>query len=58
MDLLTLDVTDLTCMIAPGMMVELVGQNAPLEAQAREAGTVGYELLTGLGPRIERIWND
>jgi len=58
MDLLTLDVTDLTCMIAPGMMVELVGPNAALEAQALEAGTLGYELLTGLGPRIERIWND
>lgn len=58
MDLLTLDVTDLTSMIAPGMMVELVGPNAPLEAQALEAGTLGYELLTGLGPRIERIWND
>lgn len=58
MDLLTLDVTDLTCMIAPGMMVELVGQNADLEAQAEEAGTLGYELLTGLGSRIERLWND
>lgn len=58
MDLLTLDVTDLTCMIAPGMMVELIGPNAQLETQAFEAGTLGYELLTGLGQRIERIWND
>ena len=58
MDLLTLDVTDLTCMIAPGMMVEMIGENAPLELQAAEARTLGYELLTGLGSRIERIWND
>lgn len=58
MDLLTLDITDLTCMIAPGMLVELIGAQASLEAQAAEAGTLGYELLTGLGPRIERIWND
>lgn len=58
MDLLTLDVTDLTCMIAPGMMAELIGTHAALEVQAEEAGTLGYELLTGLGPRIERIWND
>lgn len=58
MDLLTLDVTDLTCMIAPGMMVEMIGKNAPLETQAEEARTLGYELLTGLGPRIARVWND
>lgn len=58
MDLLTLDVTDLTCMIAPGMMVELIGAQADLETQAAEARTLGYELLTGLGSRIERIWND
>lgn len=58
MDMLTLDVTDLTCMIAPGMMVELIGENAGLEDQAEEARTLGYELLTGLGKRIERVWND
>ena len=58
MDMLTLDVTDLVCMIAPGMMVELLGENASLEAQATEARTLGYELLTGLGSRIERVWND
>lgn len=58
MDMLTLDVTDLTCMIAPGMMVELIGPDADLETQAQEARTLGYELLTGLGERIERVWND
>ncbi len=58
MDLLTLDVTDLTCMIAPGMMAQLIGAQANLETQAAEARTLGYELLTGLGNRIERIWND
>ncbi|MEL7130230.1 MAG: alanine racemase [Pseudomonadota bacterium] len=57
MDLTTLDVTDLTCPVAPGMMVEFIGANAQLEAQACEARTLGYELLTGLGPRVERIWN-
>lgn len=58
MDLLTLDVTDLTCMIAPGMMAEFIGPNADLETQAVEANTLGYELLTGLGRRIARVWND
>lgn len=58
MDLITLDVTNLTCMVAPGMMAEFIGANANLEAQAEEARTLGYELLTGLGPRIERVWHD
>ena len=58
MDLLTLDVTDLTCMVAPGMMVELFGPQADLETQAAEARTLGYELLTGLGPRVERVWHE
>lgn len=58
MDLLTVDVTDLRCMVAPGMMAELIGPQADLEAQAEEAGTLGYELLTGLGSRVERIWNE
>ncbi len=58
MDMLTLDVTDLTCMIAPGMMAELFGDQGNIEAQAREAGTLGYELMTCLGSRIERVWHD
>ena len=58
MDLATLDVSDLTCPVAPGMMVEFIGPNANIEDQAMEAGTLGYELLTGLGRRVSRIWND
>jgi len=58
MDLATLDVSDLTCPVAPGMMVEFLGANADIEAQAVEAGTLGYELLTGLGSRVDRIWCD
>ena len=58
MDLATLDVSDLACPVAPGMMVEFIGPNANIEDQAMEAGTLGYELLTGLGRRVSRIWND
>ncbi|MEL7482309.1 MAG: alanine racemase [Pseudomonadota bacterium] len=58
MDLVTLDVTDLTCPIAPGMMAEFIGPRANVEQQALEAGTLGYELMTGLGARAERIWNE
>jgi alanine racemase len=58
MDLTTLDVSDLTCPVAPGMMVEFLGENAGMEDQALEAGTLGYELLTGLGTRVSRNWCD
>jgi alanine racemase len=52
MDLVTVDVTDARCQ--RGDMIELFGPNVPLEAVARRAGTIGYELLTGLSGRAER----
>jgi alanine racemase len=52
MDLVTIDVTDAPC--ARGDRVELFGPNVPLEAVARRAGTIGYELLTGLSRRADR----
>jgi alanine racemase len=42
--------------LAPGDLVELIGPQHPLEQVAAEAGTIAYELLTGLGPRYERRW--
>ncbi|MEL6257586.1 MAG: alanine racemase C-terminal domain-containing protein, partial [Pseudomonadota bacterium] len=39
-----------------GDRAEFWGVNADLEEQAVAAKTLGYELLTGLGPRVERIW--
>lgn len=54
MDLVTLDVTDGPKSLKPGMRVEFLGENANLEAQAAACGTLGYELLTGLGPRVQR----
>jgi alanine racemase len=40
--------------IAEGAMVELIGPHHSVDDLAAEAGTIGYEILTGLGPRIER----
>jgi alanine racemase len=54
MDLVTLDVTDGPKSVKPGSRVEFLGENAKLEAQAAACGTLGYELLTGLGPRVQR----
>ena len=56
MDLITLDVTDCARNAKPGARVEFLGENAKLEAQAAACGTLGYELLTGLGPRVQRVY--
>lgn len=57
MDLVTLDVTDLPpAVAAPGCWATLMGGLRPLDAVARAAGTLSYEILTGLGPRVARIY--
>ncbi len=55
MDLITLDVSAAAGLAKPGALVEMIGDKAGLEDQAACAGTLGYELLTGMGPRIERV---
>ena len=55
MDLITLDVTAAPAQQAqPGGLVELLGPNVLLDDVARAAGTISYEILTGLGRRWER----
>ena len=55
MDLITLDVSGLAPgALQPGDPVELIGRNVPLDDLARAAGTIGYEVLTGLGSRWQR----
>jgi alanine racemase len=57
MDLLTLDVTAVPAQrLQPGDSVELIGGAVSLEEVAHAAGTVGYELLTGLGDRLTRVY--
>lgn len=57
MDSITLDVTGIPdARVAPGMTVELLGPNQHVDAVAAEAGTIGYEVLTRLGGRFERIY--
>jgi alanine racemase len=56
MDLIVLDVTAAGAAAEPGALVELLGPNAPLDAQAAAAQTIPYELLTNLGPRAARRW--
>ncbi len=57
MDLLTLDVSALPhSVLKPGLMAELFGPNIKLDEVAKAAGTIPYEILTRLGPRLARIY--
>jgi len=57
MDLVTLDVSGVPDGVAhPGAMVEFIGPHHTVDEMAADAGTIGYEILTGLGPRIERVY--
>lgn len=58
MDLITLDVTAVAeDETRPGALVELMGPDHPVDVLAREAGTIGYEILTALGHRYERRYH-
>ncbi len=56
MDLSTYDVTDCPA-IGPGDWLELIGPDCPPDRVAAAAGTNGYEILTSLGRRYERIYS-
>lgn len=56
MDLITIDVSKAQPSAKAGVRVEFLGANAKLEDQAARANTLGYELLTGLGTRVERLY--
>ncbi len=49
MDLIVLDVTDAAEPLAVGDRAEFFGANLPIDDQAARCGTIGYELLTGVG---------
>lgn len=53
MDLITVDVTRVP-EARPGDMVDLIGPHHDIDALAKEAGTIGYEILTSLGRRYKR----
>lgn len=53
MDMITIDVTALAA-VAVGDPVVLWGDGLPVDAVARAAGTIGYELLTRVSARVPR----
>jgi alanine racemase len=59
MDLLTFDVSAIPpALTYPGAVIELLGPNYGVDDLAADAGTIGYEILTALGPRYHRIYRD
>jgi alanine racemase len=57
MDLITFDVTGVPERFArAGERIELIGTGHTVDDLAAEAGTIGYEILTALGPRYHRTY--
>ncbi|MEX0624171.1 alanine racemase [Saccharospirillum sp.] len=55
MDMLTVDVTDVPN-VQLGDSAELWGEHLSVDEVALHIGTVGYELLTRLSPRVDKQW--
>jgi alanine racemase len=57
MDLLAIDITDLpNNAVRRGHMVTLIGEGVTVDELAHHFGTTGYEVLTSLGRRYERVY--
>ncbi len=58
MDLTTVDISNVSETLAhPGAMVDVIGPMNPIDDVARAAGTISYEILTGLGRRYQRVYS-
>lgn len=59
MDMITVDITDLARdTVRRGTKAELIGSHVTVDDIAHWAGTIPYEVLTGLGSRYARIYSD
>ncbi len=56
MDMIGVDVTDLPQPPGPGEMAEILGKTLSVDDHADIAGTIGYEILTGLKGRYSRFY--
>jgi len=55
MDMLMIDISGIDC--EEGDEVSFFGPSNSAEIFAAQGSTISYELLTGLGPRIKRIFH-
>ncbi|HLA02203.1 MAG TPA: alanine racemase, partial [Aestuariivirga sp.] len=58
MDMMAIDVTDLSHPVKRGDRAEILGPNILIDEAASWAGTISYELLTRLGSRYARLYSD
>jgi alanine racemase len=56
MDLMAIDITDLPSPLRRGQMVTLIGDGITVDELALHFGTIGYEVLTSLGDRYQRVY--
>jgi len=54
MDMLMVDVTGLN--VKPGDKIEFFGKNISISKVAEQAGTIPYEILTGISQRVKRVY--
>ena len=54
MDMLMLDVTGLN--VKQGDEVEFIGPHISITKVAEKAGTIPYEILTGISQRVKRVY--
>lgn len=55
MDMTMVDVTDLP-VVSPGDEVILFGKDLPIDQVAEWAGTIPYEIMTGISQRVQRVY--
>ena len=55
MDMTMIDVTDIP-EVTVGMEVEIFGRHLPVSAIARNAGTISYDIMTGISARVKRVY--
>ena len=54
MDAVMIDVTDAPCKV--GDTVEIFGEHVPVEQLSEARGTIPYEILTSISPRVKRVY--
>ncbi|MDX9751431.1 MAG: alanine racemase, partial [Flavobacteriales bacterium] len=54
MDMVMVDVTGIPCAIGDPAWV--IGPEQPVQELARQLGTIPYEVLTGIAPRVKRVY--
>ncbi|MBU6235032.1 MAG: alanine racemase [Alphaproteobacteria bacterium] len=58
MDLVTIGIGHLQNQPQAGDLLEVLGPHQEIDALAATGGTIGYEILTGLGHRYRRLYKD